>query len=227
MIQAYLFDMDGTLVDTEVLWVDATQFVLNELGLAVSYEETLEIVYGIPWKGVHAELCRRFPAFDLSAADISEAVRPHFERFKSSRDIRIEGSIRLLERLSRDYRVGIVSGAGPDDVARGIALTGVADLLDFALSAADYPLGKPDPCGYLAAAARLGLSPGQCLAFEDSTAGVAAAKGAGMHCVALARPDRPAQDLTRADLVLEDLSLFEPEAYAVSQAAMVSIQPRY
>lgn len=208
--------MDGTLVDTEVLWVDATHRVLNEHGLAVSYEEALEIVYGIPWKGVHVELCRRFPSFTLSAVEISHAVRPYFDQLKSSRDIRIEGSIRLLERLSRRHRVGIVSGAGPEDVARGIAAAGVGKLLDFALSAADYPLGKPDPCGYLAAADRLGLPPGQCLAFEDSAAGVAAAKGAGMHCVALARPGRPAQNLAKADLVLEDLSLFEPEAYLAS-----------
>jgi beta-phosphoglucomutase-like phosphatase (HAD superfamily) len=213
MIQAYFFDMDGTLIDTEVLWVDATRLVLREFGFSIPYDEALEIVYGIPWKGVHAELTRRFSRFTLSAADMSQAVRPHFDRMTSDRDIRIEGSILLLERLARDYPIGIVSGAGPEDVSRGIALAGVGELLNFALSAADYPLGKPDPCGYLTAAGRLGLPPEQCLAFEDSAAGIAAAKGAGMHCVALARPGRPAQDVALADLVLEDLSQFEPEAY--------------
>ena len=78
------------------------------------------------------------------------------------------------------------------------------------MSHEDYDPGKPHPACYLAAAREAGLPPEQCVVFEDSNAGVCAAKDAGAYAVALARPDRPEQDYSRADLVLEDLSLFEP-----------------
>ena len=55
-------------------------------------------------------------------------------------------------------------------------------------------------------AARAGVAPAECVVFEDATAGILAAKRAGMHAVALRIPGRPAQDLSAADEILEDLS---------------------
>ena len=62
------------------------------------------------------------------------------------------------------------------------------------------------PACFLLGAERLGLPPSECLVFEDSTAGIRAAKAAGMVCVALQRPGRPPQDTRRADEVLADLA---------------------
>jgi len=66
-------------------------------------------------------------------------------------------------------------------------------------------VGKPDPQGYLAAAGRLGVPPAACVVFEDAPAGVAAAKAAGMHCLAVATT-HPPEDLAAADQVVPDLT---------------------
>jgi sugar-phosphatase len=73
----------------------------------------------------------------------------------------------------------------------------------------EYERGKPAPDCFLLAARKLGAEPAECTVFEDSEAGVAAGKAAGMRVVALRLPDHPSQDLSAADLVLEDLSRFE------------------
>ena len=74
----------------------------------------------------------------------------------------------------------------------------------------DYAQGKPSPEGYLLGARLLGAAPADCTVFEDSAAGVAAGKAAGMRVIALRLPDHPPQDLSAADLVLDDLSRFVP-----------------
>jgi len=86
---------------------------------------------------------------------------------------------------------------------------GLRDAVSFSLGAEDYGPGKPDPSCFLMAAERLGVNPEQCVVFEDSAAGVLAAKSAGMSCVALVRPGLPEQDVTSADRVVEDLGDFD------------------
>ncbi len=73
------------------------------------------------------------------------------------------------------------------------------------VTAEDVTVGKPDPQGYLAAARGLGVPPAACVVFEDAPAGVAAAKAAGMYCVAVATT-HPPEDLTAADQVVPDLT---------------------
>lgn len=85
---------------------------------------------------------------------------------------------------------------------------GIGRDVRFVLGAEDYEPGKPSPAGFLLGARRLGVPPETCLVFEDSRAGVLAAKQAGMLCVALARPGSHPQDLSGADWILEDLAAF-------------------
>jgi len=128
-------------------------------------------------------------------------------------DVRIKSSIELLKKLSRDYSVCIVSGSARKDVEDGIALMGIDSHLQFYLTNEDYSVGKPDPACYLLAADKLQLSPEHCLVFEDSAAGIAAAKDAGMYCIALQRKGAPQQDTSGADEVLDNLADFNLERW--------------
>lgn len=204
MFEAFFFDLDGTLLDTEILWVEATECYVRDCGLEVRYEDVLADVYGISWRGVRENVQRRFPGLTWDW----DAIKRHFLRLREIRPLPIEGSIRLLRRLAKHYPVGVVSGSTREDVQDGLSRIGVQDCVAFALDDSCYSPGKPDPACYRMAAERVGVSPASCVAFEDSTAGITAAKRAGLYCTALVRPGRPIQDVSMADLVLADLSLF-------------------
>lgn len=208
MIKAFIFDLDGTLLDSEIVWVEAYAQCLAAQGYAITPPEALATVYGRAYSFVYAETRRRFPQLTLSEKELADRLREVFQDLTQTHRLVIDGSVRLLKSLSQEYPVCVVSGSTRADVEAGIRLAGVESHLRFFLGSEDYHPGKPDPAGFLAAAARLGAAPEASLVFEDSTAGVAAAEAAGMSCVALARPGRPPQDLSRADLVLEDLGQF-------------------
>lgn len=213
MVRASLFDLDGTLQDSEVLWVEATRVFMEERGAGISPAEATKLVYGHSWRDVFAGMARLLPDLAQAGAErTADELRPYFLRLRSEADICIPGSLALLRRLAARMPVAVVSGATRYDVAESVARLGIADLLRFCLGAEDYGAGKPDPACYLTAARRLALPPATCLVFEDSEAGVRAAKSAGMRCVALQRMGAPAQRLDAADLVVADLADFDPDS---------------
>lgn len=210
MIKAFLFDLDGTLQDTEVIYVEAWQRAYQEKDRAVSRDEAVAIVYGRAKEEVYASFRARFPEAYPTLESVEGPLARHFETLCSTRDIRIPGSIELLDHLAEHYPVAIVSGNSRRDVAEAVGALGIGSKLTFFLGCEDYAPGKPDPACFLLAARRLQLSPQECLVFEDSEAGVQAAKDAGMTCIALQRPGAPQQDFSSADHVLADLADYNP-----------------
>ncbi len=208
MIEAFIFDLDGTLLDSEIVWVEAYRELMRGLGRSITREEALSVVYGKAYQEVYAETLSQVPTLDWTSQEMAGHFRAVFRDLAQQRDLRIHNSIELLKRLARQFPVCVVSGACRADVDEGVRLAGVGSALRFALGQEDYGAGKPNPAGFLLATQRLGVKPPCCLVFEDSAAGVRAAKAAGMYCVALARPERPPQDLSQADLIYDDLAKF-------------------
>jgi len=213
MIRAFIFDLDGTLVDTEILWVRAFETYLHDKGLPISHAESLDILYGKSWHDVYAEARKRFPALTPGIGEMEAELQAYFDRERAKGDVRIHGSITLLKRLAATHPVCIVSGSPRENLTAEIEKIGVGPHLAFFLASGDYSPGKPDPACFLLAAERLGVPPEDCVVFEDSAAGIRAAKRAGMRAVALARPSGPDQDFSEADLVLDSLDKFSPEAF--------------
>ena len=210
MIRACFFDLDGTLQDSEILWVEATRRYLTDRGATVSPAAAQEMVYGRGWSEVFAEMTRRVPALAVEGIQTTtDALRTYYQRLRAATSITLPGSVALLRRLAACLPVAIVSGSTRHDIQEAIDQMEIGDCLAFFVGAEDYRFGKPAPDCFQLAADKLGIAPAACVVFEDSTVGVAAAKAAGMYCVALARPGRPAQRLDGADLVLDDLAGFQ------------------
>lgn len=195
-------------MDSEVLYVEAVQLVLLDKNLHISPEDAMNIVYGKAWPSVYAEVDKRFPGVFSAIESMERPLRDHFLRLRNSRDVRIKSSIELLRKLSQDFPVCVVSGSTRKDVEDSIALMGIESNLAFYLSCEDYTPGKPDPACYLLVTNKLRVAADHCLVFEDSTAGIEAAKQAGMYCIALKRKGAPEQDTSGADETLEDLANF-------------------
>jgi beta-phosphoglucomutase-like phosphatase (HAD superfamily) len=218
-IRVILFDLDGTLVDTELLYLEATERALKDAGCSLEQKQLLDIVYGKSQGDIVSCLTGLFPGKSLG--NLENGIRHHYSIISRDKDIRIPSSIALLKQLSKNYPIGIVSGSPRIAVEEKIEALDIQSSIGFTLCSEDYHPGKPDPACYLLSAGRLGLPPSLCLVFEDSNAGVRAAKAAGMYCVALERPGTQKQDLSLADLVLSDLADF-----ALSDFVTADFPPR-
>lgn len=205
---AALFDLDGTLQDSEIHWIKATQDFLNDNGVPYSFEDATTLVYGRSSTDIYNEIAAMGPFVGKTVAELADCIRRYYGRILLATDIAYPSSVALLRRMAEDMPTAIVSGSPKMDVEEAARKMGVAGSLSLILGAEDVERGKPEPDCFLMAARALGVEPSACVVFEDSSAGVKAAKAAGMFCVAVSRPGRPQQDVSMADVVVPDLAEF-------------------
>lgn len=213
MIKAALFDLDGTLQDSEVLWVKATGDYVRDFGVPLSHEDETRIVYGRSWRSIHEDVSALIPGPAKTFEEMADEVRVYFKKLFAVSDIAIPGSVALFRRLAKTMPVAIVSGSTRQDIGDAVESLGLGDAISFYLGCEDYGPGKPAPDCFLLGAKHAGVDPSECVVFEDSTAGVLAAKAAGMKAVALKLPGHPEQDVSAADMILTDLAGFDPSLF--------------
>jgi HAD superfamily hydrolase (TIGR01509 family) len=182
LLKAVLFDMDGTLVDTEELWWEAVEHVASTHGYKLS-DADLPDVLGRPVTHV-AALLRRVTGSAL--ASLAEDLHREFATRVSGRIVVRPGAVGLLDRLpSHGIAIGLVS-ASPRSIVNTVLRALGADRFAVTVTADDTERTKPAPDPYLLAARMLGVPPAACVAIEDSPAGVRSAESAG--CAVLAVP---------------------------------------
>ena len=218
MIRAVIFDLDGTLIDSEILRSKAVERYVASRGLSVTEAYAHEVVFGRAWSDIVGRLRQDYPSLTEDTGRIERETVRLYEALRGRTDIRIPGSILLLKRLSERFPVAIVSGSTRGQIADAVRMMEIESRLAFVLGSEDYPRGKPDPGCFLMAARRFGVQPGECLVFEDSLAGVRAAKAAGMRCIALRRDGHGANTLGEADEIVDDLARCDLSKHGVGEA---------
>ncbi|MGF7121142.1 MULTISPECIES: HAD family hydrolase [unclassified Rhodococcus (in: high G+C Gram-positive bacteria)] len=182
---AVLFDMDGTLVDTERLWWDAVEQVAARLGRPLSDADAPAVV-GRPADHTAAHLCRALgpaaPDPDALARELDEA----FAALVANDVVPRPGVLSLLDELVRARIPTAIVTASPRRVVDVVRETLGATRFTTTIAVEDTVCSKPAPDPYLAAAAALGVDPRACVAVEDTPVGVAAAEAAG--CAVLVVP---------------------------------------
>ena len=202
-VTAAVFDLDGTLVLTEernrVVWQRFFAGYAIEVDAGLTAQLTGR-------RGLDAlkELSHLFP--DRDPHELLDEVLAH----ESSDDLPavapVPGAQQLVRRLhSARVPLGLVTSALPAQVATRLLEAGLLDVFDAVVTGSDVMVGKPDPEGFRMACEQLGVPCRRGVGFEDSPAGVAAVKAAGMRCVAVTTTF-PREVLADADLVVDDLT---------------------
>lgn len=205
MIEAIIFDLDGTIINTEDMWADATKQML--LARNISYTPELrkaihDAVHGLPPIKACAVLKDMIGLAD-SAQDLArEKTQRARALFKGN--IRfIEGFKEFHQSLKNTYKTAVATNCDMSFVALANQEVNLFSFFEKHLYGIDLVknLSKPDPAIYLYAARQLGVDPTRCVAIEDSAAGIRAAKNAGMVCIGI-NTAHDAHNLRESDYIV-------------------------
>lgn len=207
--RAVVFDMDGLLLETEVLWQRAEARLFARHGAEFTFEDKLTVM-GTSAAFTGEFFARRlgFPA-DQAPSLIREVSDLMLEELQAQVEAR-PGAAELVKRLRGRVPLGLASNSPRFLVDAALRGGGFSDAFDAVVSSDDVAHHKPAPDLYLLACERLGVAPADALALEDTTSGIAAAKAAGMACFAV--PQFAETDVTAADRVVDSLEELLVEA---------------
>jgi len=203
-MKGILFDLDGLMVDSEPLAEWSWNQVLGRYGCRMDSEIFREVL-GLRVVDSARVICRRF-RLPLSPAEAA-AERDRLFLEEVPRRLRARpGLYPLLEELAaRGLPLGVATSAHRRYATLALQTLGVEGYFQAVATGDEVERGKPAPDVYLLAADRLGVSPRRCLALEDSLLGVAAARAAGIPCVAIPNPRIPATEFSAAQWVFASL----------------------
>ncbi|MFD5965639.1 HAD-IA family hydrolase [Streptomyces sp. NPDC060311] len=201
--RALLLDMDGTLVNSDAAVERVWRRWADRHGL--DGDEVMKVVHG---RQGYASMAMLLPDRPMEQNHADNARMLAEETADTEGVVAIPGAAQFLASL-RGLPHALVTSA---DVALSTARMAAAGLAqpDVRVTAESVGASKPDPEGFLRGAAELGIAPADCIAFEDSGAGIAAARAAGMRVVGVG----PRAGLHGPDVVVEDLTRVRVEADA-------------
>lgn len=213
-IKAFIFDCDGTLVDSEGAHFDAWKRVAQKYGQELTEEENISFA-GKPDDSIAKYLATRFQFENYQL--LWDQKNGYFHESLIQGMPALEETVDFLRRLLNErsrFKLAVASAAPKNEILINLKNLGLDDTFDLVISGQDdlgdyrdpEGVNKPKPYIYLKAAKLLGVSPTECIAIEDSYSGVTAASRAGCFTVAIPTATSRGQDLSKASCILDSLA---------------------
>jgi beta-phosphoglucomutase family hydrolase len=178
----YIFDLDGTLIDTMPLHYRAWDAAMRQAGLSVPLDEDLFYsLGGVPTRRV-AEIIAQHYGLSIDPDKVFHEKEALFTDLQADAQV-IAPTVEFAREAAKTHPMAIASGGPREIVRRSLQLSGLTSLFRAVVTADDVVHGKPAPDMFLLAAKLLGVDPKQCLVFEDAEPGIQAAIAAGMQFV--------------------------------------------
>ena len=205
--EAVIFDMDGVLIDSEPIHIGIEKQLFDKLGIDVS--ETVHRSYmGASNEFMYSDLRSRF---NLSES-VTELIESD-ELFRSDYFHRLDtipandGLISLLGQIkTAGLKLAVATSSSPEIANLLLNKCGIAPFFDAIVTTSEAGKSKPSPDVYLLAAKKIGVSPEDCIVFEDSPNGLLSAKSAGMFCVVIQSDSGLIQKLSKADYLIQSFT---------------------
>jgi HAD superfamily hydrolase (TIGR01509 family) len=204
-IKGAIFDLDGTLLETESYqwkgWVEA----LKPYKAGLKREEYRKYA-GKSGKIIAKELVKKHE-LKVDPVALWDEKEKFIKRWFATEPLRHlhHAKDALAFFKSKGLKVALASSGSAHEIEVKLKRAGLKEMFDAVASRDEVKLSKPNPEIYLLASRKIGCKPEECIAFEDTQSGVESAKGAGIVCYAVPNEFSDSQDFSKADAVFRDL----------------------
>jgi HAD superfamily hydrolase (TIGR01509 family) len=201
---AIMFDMDGVLADTERLKGLAHIMAIARLGHVASLDQYAQVM-GQSSEQVRLYLLKMAGASTISPGHYDRLYHNEYSILLNSQLKPMPGAVELVQALAKEFRIAVVSSADRPTIDTILERLQIIQLVDAVVSSDDVSQPKPSAEPYILAAARLRIPNCRGVAFEDTSAGVESAIGAGSPVIAVRHELNKQQDFSKADVEVESL----------------------
>ncbi len=205
-MKAFIFDMDGVIIDSEPLHNKIVRSILAENNIIVTNEEFNKFT-GMASTAVF-DIFIKQNNLPYTPEQLSKRQMDKLKNYIVEYHVKpIEGIIPLIQKLhDKNIPLAIASSSPLDMIEFTTKKFGINEYFTTLISGEDLPHSKPAPDIYLKTAKMLNIAPSDCVALEDSKNGSIAAKSAGMYCIGFANPNSGNQDLSAANIIVNKIT---------------------
>lgn len=205
-IEAVIFDLDGTLIDTMGFYIEAWDKVMRRRGIELSEDELLQ-TSGVESLTSAKEAVKKYNFDDKPIDLVNERIKIVEKWFRQKEIKTKEYVIEALDYFTKnEVKIALATSGRREETPIKTSKAGIdIEIFVSVLTRDDVDKHKPDPEVYLSSAKNIEVDIKNCLVFEDSESGVNAAKNAGAVCIAVKDKYSVNHDLSRADKVFDSL----------------------
>jgi HAD superfamily hydrolase (TIGR01509 family) len=211
VVRGFLFDLDGTLVDSERESAEAMARALRRgQGIEVDQSDR-DYVVGRSWIAIYDRLKERYPQLAWNRNETIAQTAMLREEVFAETGVTIMPHARETLTWTKAHPRGLVTGSSRVEVTQVLPLIGEMAAFEVIVAAEDVGRSKPAPDGYQKAIAALGLAPQHCVVVEDSTAGIEAGRSAGCLVIAVRAGNFGGWDQSGAHHLIDTLEQLTPQ----------------